>query len=123
ELSRILTEGRAGLGFRLLHESGLLNAILPAVQWNAHLARSLESIPVNAPIDFAFAVLLHDVPIETVRRIAEQLKLSSAEASHLIALVRCLPRFQNLRDLSISQLKRFLRRPRFEDYMELGRIC
>ena len=122
ELSRILTEGRAALGFRLLHESGLLAATLPAVEWNEHTERSLELIPANAPIDFAFAVLLHDVSVDAVRQIAQDLKLSGAEANHVVSLVHCLPRFEKLRELSVSQVKRFLRVPRFEDHMELARI-
>ena len=122
ELSRILTEGRAALGFRFLHESGLLAAILPSVQWSDQMERSLELIPAKAAIDFAFAVLLHEVPVDEVYRIAQDLKLSGSETNHVMSLVKCLPRFGMLRDLSISDLKRFLRMPRFEDHLELARI-
>jgi poly(A) polymerase len=122
ELSRILTEGRAALGFRLLHESGLLAAILPDVPWSEQLERALEMIPAKAAVDFAFAVLLHEVPINDVERICQDLKLSGSETNHVIALVKCLPRFAMLRDVSTSELKRFLRVPRFEDHMELARI-
>jgi poly(A) polymerase len=122
ELGRILTEGSAALGFRMLHESGLLAAILPAVRWNEQLERSLELILAKAPIDFAFGVLLHEVPLDAVQQITQDLKLSAGEAKHVVALVKSLPGFARLRDLSISELKRFLRLPRFEDHMELARI-
>jgi poly(A) polymerase len=122
ELSRILTEGRAALGFRLLHESGLLAVILPEVQWNRQLERSLELIPAKAPVDFAFAVLLQDVGVEDVRRISEELRLSSSEAKHVVSLVRYRPRFARLPKLRVSELKRFLRLPRFEDHMELSLV-
>ena len=122
ELGRILTEGRAALGFRLLHESGLLATILPGVRWSEQLERSLELIPVKAPMDFAFAVLLHEVPLDAVQQITQDLKLSTAEATHVVSLVKCLPIFGKLRDLPISELKRFLRVSRFEDHMELTRI-
>jgi poly(A) polymerase len=133
ELGRILTEGRAALGFRMLAESGLLAATLPAVQWNEHLERSLEQIPAKAPVDFAFAVLLHDLSAEPsglsaephgdVQRIVAALKMSGAEMNHVVSLVKNLPRFRMLRDLSMSELKRFLRLPRFEDHMDLARFC
>lgn len=122
ELSKILTEGRAAPGFRLLHESGLLAAILPDVQWDDPLEQSLEMIAAKAPFDFALAVLLREVPLDAVRRIAGELKLSAAEANHVTALVKALPVFGTLRDLSVSQLKRFLRVPRVDDHMELARI-
>jgi tRNA nucleotidyltransferase/poly(A) polymerase len=122
ELARILTEGRASLGVRMLQEAGLLAAILPAVQWSDQLARSLELIPAKTPVDFAFAVLLQDVPVESVRRIAEELKLSGAETNHVFSLVRCRSRFARLPQLRVSELKRYLRSPRFEDHMELSRV-
>jgi poly(A) polymerase len=122
ELGRILTEGRAGLGFRMLHESGLLAAILPAVRWSAQLERSLEQIPAKAAPDFAFGVLLHEVPPADVEQVAQDLKFSGAEYHHVMFLVKSLPAFARLRECSISDLKRFLRAPRFEDLMELARI-
>jgi poly(A) polymerase len=122
ELARILTEGRAAPGFRMLHESGLLAAILPDVRWSEQLERSLEQIPAKAAFDFAFAILLHEVPLDGVQRITRDFRLSGAEANHVVSLVSSLPRFGTLRDLSISELKRFLRSPRFEDHLELERI-
>jgi poly(A) polymerase len=122
ELGRILTEGRAGLGFRMLHESGLLAAIIPAIRWSTELERSLEQIPAKAAVDFAFGVLLHQLPPDDVARIAQELKFSGAESHHVLFLVKSLPAFAKLREFPVRDLKRFLRAPRFEDLMELARI-
>jgi poly(A) polymerase len=123
EVSRILTEGQAATGFRLLHESGMLPVILPAILWNKHLERCLELIPPRPAVDFAFGVLLHDVSPDQVRGIAEDLKMSGAEAQHVFSLVQGLPQFQMLRSAPVHAVKRYLRRPRITDHVELARIC
>ena len=123
ELARILTEGQAATGFRLLEESGILPEVLPAVSWSPHLERCLGMIPDRAAVDFAFGVLLHDVSPEKVPLIAEDLKLSGAEAQHVHSLVQGLPQFRALSSEPVRAIKRFLRRPRIEDYVELARIC
>jgi poly(A) polymerase len=123
EIARILTEGQAATGFRLLHESGILPEILPDVSWNGHLERCLESIPDRAAVDFAFGVLLHDLSPDKVRLIAEDLKMSGAEAQHVHALVQSLRQFRALASEPVHAVKRFLRRPRIEDHVQLARIC
>jgi tRNA nucleotidyltransferase/poly(A) polymerase len=123
ELSRILTEGQAAVGFQMLHDSGMLPVILPDVVWNEHLERCLGLLPPNAPVDFAFAILLHDLSPERAGRVCENLRLSTAETQHIVTLIRNRPGFRTLRSLPVSTIKRFLRMPRFEDHLELARIC
>jgi poly(A) polymerase len=123
EVSRILREGHAAAGFRMLHESRMLPVILPDVVWNDHLEKSLEMIPANSPADFAFAVLLHDLTAERAGLIGEALRLSTAETQHIVSLIRQQPQFAGLRTSKISAIKRFLRMPRIDDYLELARIC
>jgi len=123
ELSRILTEGNAAIGFQLLHESAMLPAILPAVNWNAHLERCLALLPLRAKVDFAFGVLLHEVSLPNVRALVDDLRMSWAEGQHVISLIQGLPRFQTLASEPDHAVKRFLRQARFEDYIELARIC
>ena len=123
ELSRILTEGHAADGFRMLHQSGMLPEVLPAVAWNAHLERCLELIPANSASDFAFGVLLHHLSPANARRITEDLRLSVAEMKHVEALVENLRHFRSLRSWPVRAVKRFLRMPRFQDHLELARIC
>ena len=123
ELQRILTEGQAARGCRLLHESHLLEAILPEVHWSDHLQQSLSMIRDDAAADFGLAVLLHHLSELDGRLVVIRLKLSKAEMQHVLALIAGLRRLGALRGAAVSQLKRFLRQPRIEDYLELGRIC
>lgn len=122
ELSRILTEGQAARGIRMLEESGLRAEILPELEWTNHLEKSLESVKTGSPPDFAIGVLLHHTPVVDVERIVERLKFSRAEMHHVVALVENLPRFSEVRQMSMSALKRFFRLDRFEDHLELSRI-
>ncbi len=123
ELLRILTEGRALRGARMLHESGLLTETLPEVRWDEHLERSLEMVKAGVSEEFAMAVLIHETSASTAAEITERLKFSRAQAHHIIALVENAARFAEVRSMSVSALKRFLRLNRFEDHLELSRIC
>jgi poly(A) polymerase len=80
------------------------------------LGREVES-------DFAMAVLLHEVPVAGVEGIMERMKFSRAEINHTICLVSRIPQFHTVRDMSVAALKRFFRLLRFEDHLELERIC
>jgi poly(A) polymerase len=122
ELVRILTDGQAAAGVRMLEESGLRREILPEVQWAGHLERSLEMLPGSAEPDFAMAVLLHETPLAQAQAIVERLKFSRAEIHHVLALVENLPKLYRVRSMSVSDTKRFFRIARFEDYLELARI-
>jgi poly(A) polymerase len=122
ELTRILTEGEAARGVRMLEESGLRAEILPELHWTHHLGKSLEFLTTGTSPDFAMAVLLHHTPMDDVQRIVERLKFSRAEMHHMLALVENQPRFFEVRQMSISSLKRFFRISRFEDHLELARI-
>jgi poly(A) polymerase len=122
ELVRILVEGQAAAGVRMLEDSGLRREILPEVQWTSHLERSLEMVPRDAQPDFAMGVLLHETPLREVQAIVERLKFSRAEIHHVLALVESLPKLYRVRTMSLSETKRFFRIPRFEDYLELARV-
>jgi len=123
EIVRILTEGQARTGFQMLHDSGLLLEILPEVQWNDHLAQCLGMLERGVPSDLAMAVLLHELQVPDVLRIMERLKFSRLEINHTVCLVARIPQFNTVRDMSISALKKFFRLPRFEDHLEIERIC
>ena len=122
ELCRILTEGRAAHGLRMLEESGLRAEILPELQVNSHIGQSVGQLRKNAQPDFALAVLLHHLTLYDVQAIVERLKFSRAEMHHIVALVENQPRFSEVRQMSVSSLKRFFRLERFEDHLELARI-
>ncbi len=122
ELSRILMEGQAARGIRMLEESGLRAQILPELEWTTHIEKSLEFLERRSPADFGFGVLLHHTAVTEVQGIVERLKFSRAEMHHIEALVENLPRFSEVRQMTISTLKRFFRVDRFDDHLELARI-
>jgi tRNA nucleotidyltransferase/poly(A) polymerase len=122
ELVRILTEGHAAHGIQMLDESGLRAEVLPEFVWTNHIEGSLRLLNADPPPDFAMAVLLHHTPIADIRRIMERLKFSRAEMHHVLALVENLPRFSDVRRMSMSSLKRLFRIQRFGDHLELARI-
>jgi poly(A) polymerase len=121
ELTRILTEGRAARGMRMLEQSGLRKEILPELEWTPHIEKSLQFV-TKGPADFSLGVLLHQTAVSDVGRVVERLKFSRAEMHHVLALVENLPRFSEVRQMPISSLKRFFRLDRFEDHLELARI-
>jgi len=122
ELTRILTEGQAAHGIRMLEESGLRAQILPELEWTDHVEKSLEFVGRGSPPDYAMGVLLHHTNLELVQQIIERLKFSRAEMHHILALVENLPRFSEVRRMSISQLKRFFRLDRIDEHLKLARI-
>ncbi len=122
ELVRILTEGEATRGVRMLAECGLLAEILPEISWSDYLERRLEMLDIGGVADFAMAVLLADASAEASAEVVARLKFSSREQDHIAALVREQGRFARIRDMSVAELKRFMRRERFTDYLELYRV-
>jgi len=122
ELVRILTEGEAARGVRMLEEAGLRHQILPEVHWSEQLDRALRLLNRGAAPDFAMAVLLHETPPADVIRIVERLKFSRAEMQRTVSLVENLAKFAAVDQMSASALKRFFRLDRFDDYLEFARI-
>ncbi len=122
ELVRILTEGQAAHGMRMLEESGLRAQILPELEWAANIEKSLEMVKRDAPADFAIGVLLHEVAPARAAQVVERLKCSRSEMHHINALVESLPVFARIAMMNTSSVKRFFRLQRFEDHLELARI-
>jgi len=122
ELCRILTEGQAASGIRMLEESGLRAEILPELMWTGPLGRCLQMIPAGAEPEFAMGVLLHELSPSSTLEVVERLKFSRAEQAHILSMIERLPRFEDVRGMSTSRLKRFLRIPRFDDHLELFRL-
>jgi poly(A) polymerase len=122
EITRILTEGQAGRGFRMLEESGLRAQVLPELACTDHIESSLRFLHAGAEPDFAMGLLLHHTSVADVETIVERLKFSRAEMHHITVLVENLPRFSQIQQIPVSALKRFFRLDRFHDHMELARI-
>jgi poly(A) polymerase len=122
EFVRVLTEGQASWGTRMMHQSGLLAEIVPELEWNNRIEACLQFVTKGSSGDFAMGVLLHELPPASVERIVERLKFSRAEMHHIVALAANLPVFSEVRRMNVSSLKRFFRNVRFEDHLELARI-
>lgn len=122
ELVRILTEGRAAHGIRLLNESGLARVILPEWTWNRELDSMLDMMEVPVSADFATAVLLSHCAPEEVDRIVQRLRYPNREASHIRTLIQDQDRFSDVEIMTTAALKRFLRTERFRDHLELYRL-
>lgn len=157
ELIKMLSEGGAALGFRLLSESRLLEAILPEVAAMRGVPQPQDFHPegdvfthtlilidmLESPSTaLAFGALLHDVGkpptfsvrerirfdqhsevgAELARRICRRLRLSNQEVEEVEELVRDHLRFINVKQMRESTLKRFLRKPNFQDHLELHRL-
>jgi poly(A) polymerase len=123
EIVRILTEGQAGTGFQMLYDSGLLREVLPEIQWSSHLAHCVAMLDRGVAPDLAMSVLLHEVEVAQVEKIMERLKFSRSEINHTVTLVARIPQFHAVQSMNTGNLKRFFRLPRFEDQLELERIC
>jgi poly(A) polymerase len=106
----------------MMERAGLLAEIVPELEWTSHLQACLQLLAAPVAADFAVGVLLHELKPDVVQSIAERLKFSRAEMHHIVALVADLPVFSEVRQMSVSRLKRFFRHHRFEDYLELARI-
>jgi poly(A) polymerase len=122
ELVKVLSEGEAARGVKMLEESGLLQEILPELEWSEHLHRCLEIIGPSVEPGFGMAVLLHECSLEAVQHVVARLRFSNADQAHVIALVENQPRFAEILGMSQAQLKRFLRVERFEDHLRLRQI-
>ncbi len=122
ELFRILVEGQAASGIRMLEESGLCAEILPELSWDDHIEKCLGLMKPSPDPDYAFAVLLHECAPDDVRAAAVRLRLSNREIAHIDALVRGQAGFSEVSRLPAAVLKRFLRQRRFEDHLELYRV-
>jgi poly(A) polymerase len=119
EILRVLVEGRASGGFRMLEESGLRAEVLPELVWDRHLEACLESLDAGAAPDFALAVLVHECAVDTAVAIARRLRMSNASVAHLDALVSGQARLASLGQLTVAGQKRVLRQERIDDHLKL----
>jgi poly(A) polymerase len=101
----------------------LLHEVVPEVQWNDHLAQCLGMLERGVASELAMAVLLHEVQVSDVLSIMERLKFSRLEINHTVCLVTRIPQFHTVQDMSVAALKKFFRLPRFEEHLEIERIC
>ncbi|MFO0802115.1 MAG: CCA tRNA nucleotidyltransferase [Gemmataceae bacterium] len=83
--------------------------------------RCLESLPSEASFELAFATLLHALGKAQVERIADRLKLSTAEKTRIVWLVANQAALANAAALPLHKLKPLLAHPGAEELVELHR--
>ena len=122
ELVRILIEGQAARGVRMLSDAGLLWKILPEVLWSDELDRALDLMSPDPKPDFAMGVLLSGTTEQQAAAVVSRLRFSNLERIHIVALVREKDTFTEIQQMSVAGQKRFFRIHRFDDHLELHRL-
>jgi tRNA nucleotidyltransferase/poly(A) polymerase len=145
ELKRMLADPKRGLAMRLLVETGLLGAILPAlnpvIEHPAAAAHTLQVIEhlCDAPAPsfcLCFAALIHalfepdgvrphlaaDVPaLQRAHAIAAELHLSNAESARIAWIVAHQHALRAFRELAIHERKQLMANPGIGDLLAFYR--
>jgi putative nucleotidyltransferase with HDIG domain len=159
ELTKMLTTRGQSRGFKLMLETGLLDAILPEIAvmvgvrqppefhpegdvWT-HTMLALDLMDHPVTITVALGVLLHDVGkpptfddstdrirfnghdklgAEMAGAILRRLKFPTEVITRVQSLIEDHLKFINVPKMKTATLKRFLRKPHFDEDLELHRI-
>jgi poly(A) polymerase len=141
EITRILTEGSAGIGLTLLHDSGLLAHVLPEVEamWGVeqppefhpegdvftHTRIMLEGLPHDVSHTLAWAVLLHDVGKPVTQTFEDRIRFNLHDKAGVHLADRILTRLRFSNDDSkriISLVENHMRLECLADMREAKRI-
>lgn len=122
ELTRIFTSPDPGAGLTLLHDSGLLEPILPEVEaLFSDVARKALSTLRRPSIPLVFAALLHDTGTDTAALVCRRLRMSNDEIRRVIDLISGQDELAPVKELRESAVSRLLRTPDFPERLELFR--
>ena len=159
ELTKMLTARGQSRGFRLMFETGLLDAILPEISSMfgvqqppefhpegdvfTHTMLALDLMPHPVTVTLALGVLLHDVAkpptfddstdrirfnghdklgADMAGDILRRLKYSTEVIVRVQSLIEDHLKFINVPKMKTSTLKRFVRKPHFDEDMQLHYI-
>jgi poly(A) polymerase len=151
ELSEILTGPAPGAGLKMLHSSGLLSHILPEVEelhgrlfqpgysddLLTHTIKTLDML-YEPSIPLAFGALLHEIgtsPFDkdinadlleerskAVKKVCRRLRMSRKETERISSLVESQAFLAQAEKIRESDLKRFMRKQYFDEYLKLYRV-
>ena len=126
ELRKLLADLHRARGVALLREFHLLEPILPEITATApdipeQRVRIEENLPAGASFPLAFAALLYDLDRTSVEQIADRLRLSGAEKSHIVSLVVSHKKLADAPAMRLSQLKPILAQAWSDELLALGR--
>jgi poly(A) polymerase len=161
ELIKIFRAPHAARGLVLLRDSGLLEQVLPELVATItcdqspdyhpegtvfeHLRLMLAQLPLDAPEELPWAVLLHDVakPVtasrdpktgaihfyghekvgaEMAQELLERLKFPRKQTDNIAQAVLCHMQFKDVKEMRRSSLRRMLMRDTFPLELELHRL-
>ncbi len=115
EMRRILTGPNLDLAWKHLSESGLMRAMVP----EAKAGFRLTSLSGAVSVSLGWAALLEGV--EDANPVYRRFRFSEEEKHACADLLANEDRFRTLSQMSLSHLKRFLRRANINDHLELHR--
>ena len=113
ELERILTEGGARRGFRLLKESGLAPFVLAEVPSLDDVDARLSDTPMSAVKAWTLVLMDLAEDAEAIRRWGRRMKTSTALARHVSSAAEIARELLGYEALSVAQRKRLVRRAEF----------
>lgn len=113
EMRRILTGPNLDLAWRLLSETGLLRVMVPEAKAGLRTGRLSGTVSVS----LGWAALLEG--IENANPVYRRFRFSEEETQGCADLLANENRFRTLPQMSLSGLKRFLRRANINDHIAL----
>src|ERR1700738_5063176 len=142
----------SGLLKQILPEVAAMQGVAQPPQYHpegdvwTHTLLMLEGLPAGSSATLAWGILLHDVGkpptfrpmsetggrirfdghvaegVRLTEEICRRLKFSNEDTSQIVALIANHMRFIEVKRMRASTLKRFTRRPRFEEHLALHRL-
>lgn len=127
ELKLILTPPHRELGWRLIVSTGLVDHLMPPLQWRedetAAVGKRLEALHNKISFSLALAALLVRVEPSPAETACRGLRCPTTESKAVLWLLRNLPRVRRQETLDLADLKLLMADPRFDDLMALLRAC
>ncbi len=126
ELHKMLLDRHRRRAMELCVDVGLLRVVLPelsVVSCQLSVEKTLRMLALLESPSFplAFAMLLHALPVETVRDIGRRLRLSNEEIDRTAWLVALQDALRAAPKMTLAQLKRLLSHPHRDELLALLR--
>lgn len=127
ELDKVWKHPNRVAGFDLLHDSGLMQVILPELiklkdgDGFTRIRAMLELLPENATLPLVLSVLFHESGAETTTDILKRLKHPNQLIDDTVTAVANHAEFNTVEKMRIANLKRLMARYTFSDELELHR--
>jgi poly(A) polymerase len=118
ELVRILTEGGARRGLELLAATGLWTEIAPELVVDRQMLAMLDGSATTLTLALSAVFFRAARP----QAILARLRFSNSVTERVEAVIGGQARFAAVESMTVSELKRFLRAPEFEEQLELHRL-